>query len=643
MSVFFAVHNEKKRSATLKEAVEKLNLGMYSKQTYIVNPISFSSIPGSPFSYWMQPSLINCYIRKTPLESLESDLVARRGVNTNADYRFFRLAWEVPKENERWIVHPKGGDYQEFYGDYPIVVDWHLKGGYLGADRVTNKSYKSAIIPSRTLYFRPGLTWSRRTSSNLSVRVVPEGCIFGDKGPAIIEGNDNEKRLLAICSLMNTDVFRKLVAAQLAAVDAAARSYEVGVIQKTPLPNLNEVNIEYLSNNSKEQWSKYKLLSSVNETSRAFVFPELILNKISNFNREKIVHSIGFLTDEINQYCSDLYNVKNISVNNNDIVSRLNKMRQKKNSVLEEELFSWIVGVRYGHFCFSIPEENFSLDSKNENVFESFDKKLTYENDIIGFCSGGVLLDDEDASIGVAEVAQSLLDKFDLTISLDMKKWFRSGFFSSHLTNYSHSRRQAPIYWPINTGSDRYTLWLYYHKLNNQTLFTCVNDFIEPKVFSVSEQIHTLGSKVSKTPDQEKELARLVDFIEGLKNCRDELLAIAPLWKPNLNDGVQITAAPLWKLFSNKTWQLKLKTIWGMLERGDYDWSTMAYNFWPERVLRKCHKDRSIAIAHDVEEHFWREVELPIGQTKRVKLVWQPREMTESELNTYIQQKIAQG
>jgi hypothetical protein len=37
-----------------------------------------------------------------------------------------------------------------------------------------------------------------------------------------------------------------------------------------------------------------------------------------------------------------------------------------------------------------------------------------------------------------------------------------------------------------------------------------------------------------------------------LKDFRDELLRIASFWKPNLNDGVQITAAPLWKLFQHK-------------------------------------------------------------------------------------------
>ena len=34
-------------------------------------------------------------------------------------------------------------------------------------------------------------------------------------------------------------------------------------------------------------------------------------------------------------------------------------------------------------------------------------------------------------------------------------------------------------------------------------------------------------------------------------------------YKPNLNDGVQITAAPLWPLFRHKPWQKVLKDTWG--------------------------------------------------------------------------------
>ena len=74
-------------------------------------------------------------------------------------------------------------------------------------------------------------------------------------------------------------------------------------------------------------------------------------------------------------------------------------------------------------------------------------------------------------------------------------------------------------------------------------------------------------------------------------------------WRPNLNDGVQITAAPLWKLFRlpKPKWQKTLKKTWEKLERGDYDWAHLAYTLRPDQVREKCKTDKSLAIARGLE------------------------------------------
>jgi hypothetical protein len=188
-----------------------------------------------------------------------------------------------------------------------------------------------------------------------------------------------------------------------------------------------------------------------------------------------------------------------------------------------------------------------------------------------------------------------------------------NNFFAEHLKRYSKSRRKAPIYWPLQTPSGSYTLWLYYHRLHDQTLYTCVNDFVEPKLRQVAEQLNTLRSKTGHSNQENKELERLLNFEQELKDFRDELLRVAWFWKPNLNDGAQITAAPLWKLFQHKPWQKTLKETWDRLEHGDYDWAHLAYSIWPDRVREKCKHDRSLAIAHGLE--YW--YEEPPAQAKK--------------------------
>ena len=177
-------------------------------------------------------------------------------------------------------------------------------------------------------------------------------------------------------------------------------------------------------------------------------------------------------------------------------------------------------------------------------------------------------------------------------------------FFKDHLKRYSKSRRKAPIYWPLSTKSGSYTVWIYYHRLTDQTLYTCVNDFVEPKLRQVTDNVESLRKKADRTKSQEQELSLYSDLMVELEEFRDELLQVAKTFKPNLNDGVQITAAPLWLFFRLKPWQKVLKDTWKKLEKGDYDWAHLAMSYWPDRVREKCKTDKSLAIAHGLEDGY---------------------------------------
>src|SRR5690606_2798697 len=83
-------------------------------------------------------------------------------------------------------------------------------------------------------FFRPGLTWPRRTTSGLSVRALGRGCVIADQGPTAFVDGDDESTLLALLGIMSSDAFFTFVSVHTAAVDAAARSYQVGLVQRTP-------------------------------------------------------------------------------------------------------------------------------------------------------------------------------------------------------------------------------------------------------------------------------------------------------------------------------------------------------------------------------------------------------------------------
>ncbi len=192
----------------------------------------------------------------------------------------------------------------------------------------------------------------------------------------------------------------------------------------------------------------------------------------------------------------------------------------------------------------------------------------------------------------------------------DLREYFRkpAGFFQDHLKRYSKSRRKAPIYWPLSTTSGSYTIWLYYHRLNDQTLYIAVNKYLEPKIAETERGMACLEEELTTTSG--REATKLNDkvqetraFLGELRELREELLRVAALpFRPDLNDGVIINAAPFHKLFRLRSWAKETEECWKKLEKGDYDWAHLAYVVWPERVCKASRTDRSIAIAHGLEE-----------------------------------------
>ena len=235
-----------------------------------------------------------------------------------------------------------------------------------------------------------------------------------------------------------------------------------------------------------------------------------------------------------------------------------------------------------------------------------------------------------------------ILLELETVLERPVIEWVEREFFEFHLSCYSKSRRSAPIYWPISTESGSYTLWCYYHSLSDQTLYKAVNDFVDPKLRDeLRPRLKDLRAIKDRSSTQENELNQLIELESELEQFKSDLLEIAAFWKPNLNDGVQITAAPMWKFFRLTKWRNKLKKTWSELESGKYDWAHLALSIWPERVVKDaCRKDRSIAIAHDLEDQLWHEVEVTTttrGGREHTKMEWQLRDLSESELDAIVE------
>jgi hypothetical protein len=638
MTIFLRLLDDEDKSRRLKTSCNAVRYGAPDGGVFQVEPEAFRLIPGAPFAYWVGDSVRRLFVTLKSL--VDSGGEAWMGLSSGGDFQWLRLCWEVPAESistgnvfdrssARWAYLSKGGEFLTFYPSIHILVDWQGDGARL-------ESWKSAELAmgritannskcwNKTKYFRRGGTWSRRSQRGLSFRALPAGTIFGDKGPAAFVSQDDPSMLLAFLAIANSAAYRSLVKLQM-----AFGSYEVGVIQRTPLPNLSSDDAASLANLASKTWKLKRQLDTTQETSQAFLLPALLRDRLGPYCVSAIEEEIAQVQAQIDEVAFRIYGFSSTeqhAASSHEVseIGQQDEVEEEDTENLEGDippsggLLSWAVGVAFGRFDWRLatgaraappdPDPFDPLPAKSPGML--LDAAVPFHS------HAGILVDDQGHPHHLPRLVEEVLARVDVPVPEDVRRWLQRDFFAFHLQRYSKSRRKAPIYWPLSTTSGGYTLWVYYPGLNSQTLYTAINDFVEPKLQHVGADVTKLRNKGSaRTRDDEKQFEALQAFELELIELRDTLLKLAPGYKPNHDDGVQISAAPLWPLFRHKPWQRVLKDTWTKLEKGDYDWAHLAMNYWSERVREKCKTDKSLAVAHGLE-HLYVEPEASPKKTR---------------------------
>jgi hypothetical protein len=279
-------HDDK--PAALAAAVDALRAGNAHPDAFSADPASFQQVPGSPFAYWASSNILRHFATLEPYE-LGSRTV-RQGLATADDFRFVRFWTEVcpdlyvqlsdrnlnryvdmTKSGKIWVGFAKGGSFSTFYSDIHLVVNWYGDGQEVKEWICKRYEYLNGkwewVAKNTGFYFRPGLTWPLRTQLGLNFRIFPEGCIFGHKGPVAFSQAFLERYL----GVGNSKPFRNFVSLQM-----AFGSYEVGVIQRTPVPPLDNPQGERLGELALACVELKRDLDRANETSHVFHLPALL-------------------------------------------------------------------------------------------------------------------------------------------------------------------------------------------------------------------------------------------------------------------------------------------------------------------------------------------------------------------------------
>jgi hypothetical protein len=674
-----------KATALLRAICERERVN--GRQRFEIDARSFASVPRSPFAYWVSERLLDLFNELLPFET--EGRAARQGGVNGDDFRWLRLWMETASTQVtgRCIPMAKGGKFSPFYADLPLRVWWDPSRDTFWA--FTGLPHRPSLKPaSFDFYFRPGLTWPRRTQGGLSLRAMPAGCIFADKGPAAFIENGDTSELLALLAVANSCTFKAIVDMQM-----AFGSYEVGVIQRTPVPRLSKASRTELARLARRAWSLKRSLDTRNETSHAFLLPALlqvagvdIATRAAAWSEQvRICNAeLDSIQTEIDERCFVLYDIDEFdrcaitegfggNASEAEASGDADEAEDDAGEDPEEsgtsadveslaaEFVSWATGVALGRFDVRLATGARPMP----NEPEPFDPlpacssgMLTDGNDLriarppegypLDFPQTGVLVDDPGHAQDLPTLVRLVFDLVfdadadawwnDVAALLDprsqnLRVWFAESFFEQHLKRHSKSRRKAPIIWQLGTPSGRYSVWLYAHRLTGDTFFQLQNDVVGQKLTHEERQLASLMQRAGGRPSasERKEIAQQESAVEELRTMFEEVKRMAHLWKPNLDDGVVLTMAPLWRLVpQHKPWQKELKARWDKLGAGKYDWAHLAMHLWPERVVPKCATDRSLAIAHGLENEFW--IEGSDGK-------WKPRTKPLKSIDELVRQR----
>lgn len=576
-----------------REVEEKNHLVLAESKKWSWKPINaFNRLPNKMLAFNV-PDVILDKINRW--ENLKFIAELPRGLGSNLAERTYRAWYEVTTTeigiDQRWVSLANGGDFSPYYRADTGLADWISPTGRPWVEMTASDSGRLYDQSGTSAYFRCGLSFPKQ-SSRFHVSVLPSAFVPTREGKAILFKKDQD--YLPLMAYLNCGVIGALVR------DTCGLHKQSGAIGATPICDFDAEVKAKLHQLSKVIVDSCYALSSFDETARNFLLPNF-----GEWREIKTETTIGVdaAIAEIEAITQALFEV---GPNENAWLEKHAMPVYYEPSTFD--CLSWSVGVAFGRFDLRLASGERAPPPRLD-PFDPLPAKspgMLPNNAERFHTHAGILVDDPGHAHDLARLVEEVLTRVDVSVPDDVRRWLQRDFFAFHLQRYSKSRRKAPIYWPLSTASGSYTLWVYYSSLNNQTLFTAVNDFLDGpdgKLTQVSRECAELRTKgSSRSSEEEKQYQTLQTFEQELTDLRDTLLKIAPTYQPNHNDGVQITAAPLWPIIRHKPWQTVLKNTWAKLEKGDHDWAHLANAYWPDRVRQKCRIDKSLAIAHGLED-----------------------------------------
>ncbi len=567
---------------------------------------SFRSFPGFAIVYDLDEPLVQTFDKG--VELAEHAFKSFGGLKAGSSDHLFRLIWEVPIDqigpSSTWALFQNGSPFAPYYFGCNLVVrcdssTWN-----------TVMSYDSSRITNSDRYFEPGLSYGKRTDL-MYAYIMRANQVPSMEGHAIFPVKN--ETLWKVLLVVNSSPYQEIV------------NHLCGQHKYAGYVNAARLEIDKYPNEANEIRDTVIALEKMdtgNEVAWVFCIPTSLGLRCSAGLHSLINDTVSYrrqVAFAANQFRHD-YNCRvNSALNWSTPNPNLNRdtdytevlFGTANTDVLEtHNLLSYVMGsvlgrwdIRYAtgeQFVPDLPDPFDPLPVCPLGMLQTADGLPATETPPgypLDIDWDGILVDDPDHPDDIIRRVRGVLEVLwgdhaeaieqeacEILGVKDLRDYFRkpgnSGFWMDHVKRYSKSRRNAPIYWLLQSSRKNYALWLYYHRLDKDLYYKALINYVQPKLRLEQNQLDALRVQLAGAGVAGREAKRLSDAVgqqealmSELQDFHDALERAANLnLDPDLNDGVVLNIAPLHELVP---WG-EAQKYWDELLKGEYEWSTIS-------------------------------------------------------------------
>lgn len=606
---FVDVQNSLNKDSDIVSAIEDYRNNKTNTQVYIVNSSEFINLPNSVIGYYFDNDILNYFQKKS---FLEKGFEAKGGHKFHVQL-FIRLFYEV-ESSEDYQPVAGNGNFLLFYAPYRDMAQWKNNGIIIKAMNLIRNPDSQKTV---------GLYYGERGDIIDSQILKPN--MFTTQGYIGIPTRIRSKACVGL-SFLNSIVAEYIL--NLFSGGHKMTTY----VNQIPMPEYTQEDTISIESGMLKIISLKRSWFSLDETNLEY---HGLLSHFDtkeglkdNFGRmqEKLTADYDHYEDLVKQNDDLWMDLADIAPDS-DFRKTLNEYKSRRpyeellsidgastnnvinNQVMAEEIVQELVGLAFGRWDIRYTKDKpvsefgdvfdplpfMPVVSLKDNEQDGYPLEIPQDgiikgSDMVALIRKAMEYIWGDKADDIEYELCQLIGTDCLTDYLE----YPNGFFAYHFMRYTKSRRKAPIYWPLSSEDESETWWVYYPKLDERTLPNLV--------LKLTNEITILRADLQRTADKDK-ASRLNNEMLDLQAMSDELRRIQALpYKPNHDDGVPVTAAPLYTLFKNKKWRTACEDNWKQLDKGDYDWSHLAYAIYPARIRQKAKKDWCMALTHGLEE-----------------------------------------